>query len=89
MRSIRTTRRFERDLKQARRRGKTLAKLWSIVETLSCDEPLGPRCRPHKLAGEWRDFWECHVEADWLLIWRIADDALILVRTGSHADLFD
>ncbi|MEX2650397.1 MAG: type II toxin-antitoxin system YafQ family toxin [Alphaproteobacteria bacterium] len=89
MRSIRTTRRFERDLKQARRRGKTLAKLWSIVEKLSREEPLAPRCRPHELVGEWQDFWECHVEADWHLIWRIADDAMILVRTGSHADLFD
>ena len=82
------TNRFERDLKRATKRGKELDKLWSIVELLlsGCDLPA--RNRPHRLSGQWSAYWECHIEPDWLLIWGHQDDALMLVRTGSHADLF-
>lgn len=88
MRRPETTKRFERDLKRAKRRGKDLDKLWRVVEQLIDDEPLTPRHRPHVLSGEWTSFWECHVEPDWLMIWHDSGDALILVRTGTHADLF-
>lgn len=88
MRRLKTTRRFERDLKRARRRSKDLDKLWAIVERLLKGEPLEPRRRPHTLSGEWVAFRECHVEPDWLLIWRETEDELVLVRTGTHADLF-
>ena len=86
--AIETTRQFDRDLKVARRRGKNLAKLWTIVELLAGGETPGLRHRPHKLSGEWRNFWECHIEPDWLLIWHIRADTLVLVRLGTHADLF-
>lgn len=43
----------------------------------------------HRLTGNWSDYWECHIEPDWLLIYRITETDLILVRTGSHSDLFD
>jgi mRNA interferase YafQ len=56
---------------------------------LAAGERLPQRYRPHKLSGAWRDFMECHLEPDWLLIWREEKDALTLVRTGSHADLFE
>jgi mRNA interferase YafQ len=46
------------------------------------------RYRPHRLSGNWNRFWECHIEPDWLLIWDEDETALILVRTGTHADLF-
>ncbi len=90
MRSIRTTRGFERDLKRTRKRGKKLDKLWSVVERLQQGEPLDPRNRRHRLSGDWLLHWECRIEPDWLLIWH-EDDAggLVLVRTGTHADLFD
>jgi mRNA interferase YafQ len=88
-RPIRTTRQFERDLKTARRRGKNLNKIWAVVDLLVSGQRLPARYRAHKLAGEWADFWECHVEPDWLLIWRDEVNALVLVRAGSHADLFD
>jgi mRNA interferase YafQ len=88
MRALETTKQFERDLKKAKRRGKKLDKLWSVVEILLRGEALPVRCRPHRLSGEWRAFWECHVEPDWLLIWNDEAEALILVRTGTHADLF-
>ena len=83
-----TTRRFERDLKRSKRRGKNLDKLWAVVDLLLQEQTLDPRYRVHRLSGEWAGSWECHLEADWLLIWRSRDDALVLVRTGTHSDLF-
>ena len=88
MRRLETTKRFQRDLKRTKRRGKDLNKLWMVVERLLEGEPLAPQHRPHALSGNWRTFRECHVEPDWLLVWRENEDALILVRTGTHADLF-
>jgi mRNA interferase YafQ len=88
MRRLKTTKRFERDLKRVGKRGKQLDKLWSVVECLLNNEPLDARHRAHLLSGEWQSFRECHIEPDWLLIWREAEDQLILVRTGTHSDLF-
>jgi mRNA interferase YafQ len=88
MRRLETTKRFERDLKRTKRRGKDLNKLWRVVERLLEGVPLAPKHRPHTLSGNWASFRECHLEPDWLLIWHEGEDALILVRTGSHADLF-
>jgi len=88
MRPIRTTRRFEKDLKTAGKRGKALDKLWHVVELLQKGEPLVPRHWPHRLSGDWAPFWECHIEPDWLLIWHDTEEALLLVRTGTHSDLF-
>ena len=70
MRRLKTTKRFERDLKRTKKRGKPLDKLWAVVEQLLKDEPLEPRHREHTLSGQWRSFRECHIEPDWLLIWR-------------------
>ena len=83
-----TTTRFDRDLRRAGRRGKDLSKLWAVVERLLSRQPLGPRSRPHRLSGDLSDYWECHVESDWLLVWGRQDDAVVLVRTGTHDDLF-
>ena len=83
-----TTGRFDRDLRRARRRGKDLDRLWAVVERLLDGEPLDPRHRAHRLSGEWSRSWECHIEADWLLVWHVEDDALVLTRTGTHSDLF-
>lgn len=83
-----TTNRFEKDLERSRKRGKDLDKLWHIVERLLSRQLLDPRNRPHRLSGGWSACWECHIEPDWLLIWDQREDALILVRTGTHADLF-
>lgn len=88
MRLIATVR-FERDLRRAKRRGKDLDKLWEIVELLLSGRDLPARNRPHRLSGQWSSHWECHIEPDWLLIWGYRDQALVLVRTGTHTDLFD
>jgi mRNA interferase YafQ len=89
MRSLRTTKQFDRDLRRAKRRGKTLDKFWQIVELLVRGEALPSCCRRHRLSGQWNRLWECHIEPDWLLIWDEAEGTLTLVRTGTHADLFE
>lgn len=88
MRPTRTTKQFERDLRTAQKRGKKLERLWQIIEDLQKGERLAARHRPHRLSGNWHPCWECHVEPDWLLIWHDTEDALVLVRTGTHSDLF-
>ena len=84
-----TTKRFERDLKRVKSRGKDLGKLWLVVDRLLSRRSLDARHRPHRLSGVWSGSWECHVDPDWLLIWTREVDALVLVRTGTHSDLFD
>lgn len=83
-----TTRRFERDLERAKKRGKNLHKLWTVVKRLLDEQPLEARHRPHRLSGHWSGSWECYLEPDWLLIWTQEADVLILTRTGTHSDLF-
>ena len=83
-----TTRRFERDLKRVKKRGKSLKKLKTITDMLLTGESLPSRYRTHQLSNNWQGFRECHVEPDWLLIWGQDEDTLSLTRTGSHSDLF-
>jgi len=85
---LRTTTAFERDLRRIDEQGKDLDKLETIVDVLQAREQLPARCRPHPLRGIWAGHWDCHVEPDWLLLYRVTDQALILVRTGSHSELF-
>ena len=86
---IRPASRFKRDLKRAGRQGRNLTKLRDVLETLAIPEALPPEFRDHKLKGEWRDFRECHVEPDWLLIYSITEFELRPARVGSHAELFE
>jgi mRNA interferase YafQ len=79
---------FERDLRRIRKQGLDLDRLDAIVETLLASRPLPPRCRPHPLRGDWTGHWDCHVQPDWLLLYRLTAKELILVRTGSHSELF-
>ena len=83
-----TTGRFRSDLRRSRKRGKDLDELWEVVDRLLAGNALEPHHRAHRLTGEWSRSWECHIEPDWLLIWHVDDDALILTRTGTHSALF-
>lgn len=82
------TRQFERDLKRLRKRGKNLAKLRDVVRTLVEEKPLDPLQRDHCLIGNWRGRRECHIESDWLLVYKLQEDLVVFERTGSHSDLF-
>jgi mRNA interferase YafQ len=84
-----TTTAFEKDLRRVEKQGKDLDKLEEAVNLLQTQQPLPPRCRPHALRGNWPGHWDCHVKPDWLLLYRVTETELILVRTGSHAELFE
>lgn len=79
---------FKKDLKRAIKRGCNIKLLDDIVEKLLCGEPLPEKNKDHALTGNWKDHRECHIEPDWLLVYRIIDKTLILslVRTGTHSD---
>ena len=79
---------FGRDVKLAERRGKDLSKLRELILLLAEGHLLPPRYKDHPLAGDWKHFRDCHIEPDWLLIYKIEGDDLYLVRTGTHSDLF-
>jgi mRNA interferase YafQ len=74
--------------KLAQKRGKDMARLREVLSLLIEGSPLPPRCKDHSLSGDWKHFRDCHIEPDWLLIYKIDGDDLHLVRTGTHSDLF-
>lgn len=88
MRSIRRDTQFKRDVKRIRKRGNDIEKLKNIIHCLVNAEKPPPGNKDHPLKGTLKDCRECHIEPDWLLIYRIEGSELCLVRTGSHADLF-
>jgi mRNA interferase YafQ len=83
-----TTTAFEKDVWRVLKQGKDLDKLEEVVETLQDAGALPVRCRAHPLRGEWMGHWDCHVAPDWILLYRMTATALVLVRKGSHAELF-
>jgi len=80
--------RFEKDLKLAKKRNRDLEKLYSIVLLLREKKVLPIKNKNHKLLGQLKAYWECHVEPDWLLVYKTTKEAVILSRTGTHSDLF-
>lgn len=80
---------FKKDLKRARKRGCNMELLNETVEKLQKGEPLPQKNRDHALTGSWSGHRECHIAPDWLLVYRICENMLILslIRTGSHSDL--
>jgi mRNA interferase YafQ len=88
MYEILRTSQFRRDVKLVQKRGKDTGHLRMVIETLARGQALSQKYRDHQLKGLFRDCRKCHIEADWLLIYRIEGYALQLVRTGTHSDLF-
>ena len=88
MKAIRRTTQFKKDVKRARKRGKDFAKLKEVIEKLARGEALEERYRDHVLLGEWKGTRDCHLEPDWLLLYEATEEEVILIRTGTHADLF-
>ena len=82
------TRQFEKDLKLAKRRGKNLEKFKIIARTLLAGQPLDLIHRDHRLVGNYIGRRDCHIESDWLLIYKIDNNLLIFERMGTHSDLF-
>ncbi len=82
------TGRFKKDYKLVKKQGKDIKKLTEIIQKLVKREKLPLRFKDHFLTGNYKDRRECHVNPDWLLIYKIEGNKLILERTGSHSDLF-
>lgn len=82
------TKSFEKDIKLAIRRGKNFEKLKKLIALLVNKEPLPIKHRDHSLIGNFVGRRECHIEPDWLLIYKIDDESIIFERTGTHSDLF-
>lgn len=89
MYKIQYTTRMKHDVKRMKRRGKDMSKLLSVLSMLSKGEKLPDSNKDHQLSGNLKDFRECHIEPDWLLMYQIFDDTLILsaTATGTHSDL--
>lgn len=87
---IQFTTQFKKDLKLAKKQNKDLDKLFSVIEVLARGETLPPQYRDHDLSGNYKGTRECHVEPDWLLIYEIQDNVLVLMlyRLGTHSELF-
>lgn len=88
--TVKFTTQFRKDYKLAMKRGLRIALLEEVVERLAMGESLPEKNRDHALTGDWVGHRECHIQPDWLLIYRIEDDVLVLTlaRTGTHSDLF-
>jgi mRNA interferase YafQ len=79
---------FEKDVKRLKKGGKDLGKLRAMIEMLCSRRPLEARHRDHALTGDWKGWRDCHIEPDWLLIYKEEGGDLALGRTGSHSELF-
>ncbi len=88
--SVVTTTAFKKDYKSAVKRGLNISLLEDVVAALAMGEPLPEKNKDHALTGNWVGYRECHLLPDWLLIYRIDEDVLVLtlVRNGTHSDLF-
>jgi mRNA interferase YafQ len=88
MKAIFQTSQFKKDFKRLKKRGKDLNKLKEVVSAIAKSEALEERHRDHALSGKWSESRDCHIEPDWILIYRVDGENLFLERTGSHSDLF-
>ncbi len=88
MLKINYTSQFKKDYKRVKKQHKDLSKLQVVIEILVNEEKLDHKYKDHQLIGDWKNHRDCHVESDWILIYRISNKNLYLERTGSHSDLF-
>jgi len=82
------TTQFKKDIKRQIKRGKNSEKLTQVVKLLLEGEPLPEANKDHQLIGKWAGRRDCHIEPDWVLIYRKTDEEIRLERTGTHSDLF-
>ena len=87
---VKQTNQFKKDYKLAMKRGLPVKLLNEIITKLALGEPLPAKNRDHSLSGNWANFRECHILPDWLLVYQIYEDVLVLTlsRTGSHSDIY-
>ncbi len=86
--NIHYTTQFKKDYKRIKKQNKNPDKLKAIIEKLINGKALELKYKDHQLYGNWRGHRDCHIEPDWILIYRSTTDELFLERTGSHSELF-
>ena len=79
---------FEREIEKAIKRGLDMTKIKDIIKDLIDEKKLAVRHKNHKLKGDFAGYWECHIEPDWLLMYKKDDKHIYFARTGTHSDLF-
>lgn len=81
---------FKKDFKRIKKRGYDISRLEKVIELLANEVPLPEQFKDHNLTGNYNGFRECHIAPDWLLVYQVNNNELVLVlsRTGSHSDLF-
>ncbi len=79
---------FQKDVQRSQKRGKDLSKLKQVIQMLAEMQPLPLKYRDHRLLGEYKGRRECHIEPDWLLIYKLTEIEIVFERLGTHADLF-
>lgn len=91
MLQLKRTAQFKRDVKLAKRRGKDINKLMDVIRLILCESEMPVELRDHELVGYFKGHRKCHIEPDWLLVYRLERNELICtaVRTGTHSDLFN
>ena len=88
MKRVNSSTAFEKDIEKLSRRSKDMERLKSVIRSLARGEKLDPIYRDRKLTGNYYGCRDCHVESDWLLIYKYDEETLSLIRTGTHPDLF-
>lgn len=88
MLNVRYSTKFKRDFKTCVKRGYKMPLLQHVIDILRIPDVLPSQNRDHNLSGNYSGYRECHIEPDWLLIYRQENDELLLYRTGTHSDLF-
>jgi len=90
MYEVKPSNRFRKDLKVIAKRGYDTNLLTQVIKTLAIGENLPDKHKDHFLSGNWSNYRECHIAPDWLLVYKIESDILVLTltRTGTHSDLF-
>jgi mRNA interferase YafQ len=86
---IEYTKSFEKDLKRMKKQGKNIELLENIIDKLQDEISLDKKNRQHELEGNYKDHTECHIQPDWLLIYKLHNETIYLTRTGSHSELFN
>jgi mRNA interferase YafQ len=88
--ALRRTSKFKKDYRRMERRGNDMEKIDDVIRLLAAGEALPDQYRDHALAGGWRGYRECHIEPDWLLVYKIENSILVLTltETGAPSDLF-
>jgi mRNA interferase YafQ len=82
------THQFVKDFRLMQKRHKNVDKIIEVMSLIIWEEPLLSKHREHNLSGGYEGYTECHVEGDWLLIYRLPEGKVIFTRTGTHSDLF-